>query len=99
MDATEMETVLLIWRQQEQLHQVPQEPEKSAPSSQGFLFKKLKRPRELPPELRNTRVLQPPPMKKTDKSSALQILDEVAKKPVIEDDAEDVRKFVLHSNK
>lgn len=87
-----MENVLLVLRQQELLHQNPQEPAISV--SSNFIFKKMKKSPELPPELRHARLFPSPPLKRQspDNSSALEILEEEAKKPPLEDD-DDVSVF------
>lgn len=94
IDPSEMENVLYVWKQQEQLHQNPSEPVSSVSSSPGFIFKKTKKPPELPPELRHVRILQPPPLKKESPSiaSALHILDEERENPNLDND-DDVSKL------
>lgn len=103
MDPSEMENILMVWRQQEQLHQNQQIPEKSSSSSQDSLFKMTKRTRELPPELQNIRIHQPPPLKKDHQlsKSALQILDEEANEPLMrdEDDVPEISPTVLPTPK
>ncbi|XP_034249525.1 uncharacterized protein LOC117650308 isoform X2 [Thrips palmi] len=99
MDASEMENILMVWRQQEQLHKDPHQ--KSPPSSQNFLFM-TKKTRELPAELKNVRVFQPPPLRKGEVGiSALQILNEKENEPAVvdEDDVPEVSPTVLPTPK
>lgn len=95
MDSSEMENLLLVWRQQEQLHQDQGKlvsASSSLASSPNFIFKKLKRTRELPLELKTVKVLQPPPLQKQPSSdtSALDMLEKEALESIVEEDDEDV---------
>lgn len=85
LDENEMESVLVVWRQQELLHQ-------DAEKRCAGVSKNVKRPHELPAELCNVKVIQPPrlslSLKKTNTSpSVLDILDEEARK--LEEDKDD----------
>lgn len=71
VDTSEMENILMIWRQQEQLHQDGQ-PNKSPSAEDDFLANMSKRIRELPSELKNVRVLQPPPLRKVQQLGSME---------------------------
>ncbi|KAE8743249.1 hypothetical protein FOCC_FOCC011129 [Frankliniella occidentalis] len=98
LDPSEMETVLLIWRQQEQLHKDQGKPESSAPSSPGNVFRKVNKLQELPPELRSTRQSPPSSVKEKNStaSSALDILDVEAKKALSGEDDDDISECSPH---
>ncbi|KAK3923922.1 2-dehydro-3-deoxyphosphooctonate aldolase [Frankliniella fusca] len=85
LDPAEMENVLLIWRQQEQLHKDKKNPEKLC---SGNIFRTVKKSQELPPELRSTHTSISPPTKVNlaPASSVLEKLDVEVKNDVSEDD-------------
>ena len=96
-----MENLLLVWRQQEQLHQDQGRrfsASSSRASSPSSLFRKLKRPRELPAELRNVKILQPPPLQRklSSDTSALSILEKEARESPTVDEDEDVCSLVVN---